>query len=118
MKVDKLVKFHIVPKDNAAKAERLESWADVKAQIIAEPPKVETQATWHDATQSVGGFKRLVVQKVLRRKDLPKADPSQPDPIIEELRPDPIEEPHTSPSGAVTPTHSEEPAPARRVEVY
>eukprot|EP00667_Euglena_gracilis_P027620 EG_transcript_34317 len=91
MKIEKLVKFHVIPKDNAAKAGRMETWEDVKAQIIAEPPKVETQATWHDATQSVGGFKRLVVQKTLRRKNLPKADPSESEPS-DELHTDPSEE--------------------------
>eukprot|EP00667_Euglena_gracilis_P023904 EG_transcript_27234 len=90
VKVDSLVKLHILPRDGASRAERLETWEDVKESISRAPPPpppAEEDVRLADAAHSVGGFGRLVKNKVKaavgRGKDReePKAVLTQPEPF-------------------------------------
>eukprot|EP00668_Euglena_longa_P021132 GGOE01026294.1.p2 GENE.GGOE01026294.1~~GGOE01026294.1.p2 ORF type:complete len:125 (+),score=33.08 GGOE01026294.1:79-453(+) len=122
MKVDRLVKFHILPRDGVARAERMETWEDVKAQIVEMPPQVtnEETADWNAAAHSVGGFKRLVKHKVKGamgrgKKAKPNDDAAQPQ-LLEELQPAPSEELQVEPSVDLVPAPSEELLPSTNAD--
>eukprot|EP00667_Euglena_gracilis_P021564 EG_transcript_23706 len=102
VKVDSLVKLHILPQDGVARAERMETWEDVKESISRAPPPpppAEEDVRLADAAHSVGGFGRLVKNKVKaavgRGKD--REEPTSAGELQRDQSPDLAEEPLIDP---------------------